>query len=211
MTAATARKLKAVGSSKRSKRLRSVEIALREETQAKWEFADAVYEDVLAQNPDVATPGSVGTTWTGLAAAEEQVYNAHREAGTEVTQSAVHNMFVTRRVWPPEERLPDFASFAVHYELRGKEFRNRRQLIERHAAKSKNGRWSLRDMRRWKSERKPAPMKTFRELFEERVRRAAYQAGKPWHTVKDEDRHTLARVCREIANEIEAGTFGVQA
>lgn len=196
---------------KEPKRLRSVEIALQQETQAQWDFADAIYEDVLAAGgKGVATPFEVGVS-SGLTEAEEQVYNAHRKAGTEVTQSAIHNMFVTRRVWPPEERLPDLASFSVHYELRGKDFRNRRALIEKYAAKSANGRWSLRDMRRWKSERKPAPMKSFRELFEERVRAAAYQAGKPWHTVQEDDRAALAQVCRTIAAEIEAGTFGVKS
>jgi hypothetical protein len=189
--------------------LRSVELAMRRETQLDWEFADAVYGDVLDMLPDEESPSSAAHgVNTGLAAAEDAVHKAHRQAGTEVTRSAIHDMFVTRRVWPPEERRPDLASFQVHYELRGKDFRNRRTLIEKHAAKSSNGRWSWTDVRRWKSERKPAPMKTFRELFEERVRKAAYQAGKPWHTVADGDRFALAAVCRAIAAEIEAGTFG---
>lgn len=186
--------------------LKSVELAIRRETQEDWEFADAVYEDVVENDQGVATPRE-NTSHSGLLAAEEKVYEAHRQAGTEVTPAALHNMFVTRRVWPPEERRPDLASFSVHYELRGKDFPNRKELIEKYAAKSRSGRWSLHDMRRWKSERKPAAFKTFLQLAEERIRRAVHDAGKPWHTVQETDRESIADLLRLIATEIEAGEF----
>lgn len=191
---------------------RSVEIAERRENHDAWELADAIYEDVLSLVPsvEVATSTSQGPD-KGLEVATDSVYDAHRKAGTEIGRTYVRQMFATVRVWPPEQRLPDKASFVVHSELRGKDYPNRREIIERLAARSKTGRVSWSDLRRWKSERKPAAVKTFRQLFEERVRHAALQAGKPWNAVAEDDRAALAAICRAIADEIETGTFGVQS
>ncbi len=190
-------------------RFRSVEMARRHETDT-WALADAVWEDVTSLLPAQAeAKGSAADgVNTGLSAAEDEVYREHRDAGTEVGRNYLHNLYVTRRVWPPGERRPDLAGFNVHFELRGKEYKNRRELIEKHAARSKTGRWSRADLVRWKSERKPQPMKSFRELFEERVRRATFQAAKPWHHLTAEERDMLAKIVRDIANEISDGTFG---
>ncbi len=192
---------------------RSVEIAARHDNRDAWELADAIYEDVSSLLPaDEGIPSSAAHgVKTGLSDAEQAVYDAHREAGTEVGRAYVHNLYVTRRVWPPEERLPEKASFDAHFELRGKDWRNRREIIERLAARSRTGRVSRQQVVIYRSEKKPPALKTFRELFESRVRAVAVQAGKPWHTVAEEDRYALARIMRDIANEIEAGTFGVKA
>lgn len=185
--------------------LRSVALALQQETVT-WEFADAVYDEVLAFEQGVATPSSDQSN-TGLSAAEDKVYEAHRNAGTEKTRSALHNTFVTRRVWPPEERRPELASFSVHYELRGKDYRNRRELIEKYASRSKTGRWSLHDMRRWKSERKPKEFQTFIQIIDGRVRRAVKTSGQPWTLLADTDRQQIADLLRVLAREIEDGVF----
>lgn len=192
--------------------LRSIEIAQRQETRDAWELADAIYEDVLELMPGVVvTAPSFGESGvnTGVHAAQEQVYEAHRKAGTDVGRTYVRAMFATVRVWPEEERLPELASFVVHAELRGKAFPNRRQIIQRLAANSTTGRATWVNLRRWKSEQKPGALKTFQQLFEERVRGAAFRAGKPWNHVTEADRFVLAAVCRDIADEIEAGTFGL--
>lgn len=194
------------------KQFRSVEIAERRENHDAWELADAIFEDVLSLVPDptqVATRVKEGRPAfdSGRRAAEDEVYEAHKKAGTEVGRTYVSQMFDTVRVWPPADRLPDKASFVVHSELRGKDYPNRREIIEKLAAKSDTGRLTWINLRRWKSERKPEPFKTFLQIAEERIRRAVHDAGKPWHTVQADDRAEIVRVIRTIADEIEAETF----
>jgi hypothetical protein len=205
MSAATKPRLQVVG---KTKRFKSVEIAERRENHDAWELADAIYEDILSEVPErqVATRGANDPT-VGIKDAAERVYDAHTAAGTEIGLNYVRQMFDTVRVWPAEDRLPDKASFVVHSELRGKDYPNRREVIQKLAAKSESGRLSWSDLRRWKSERKPTPFKTFLQIAEERIRRAVHDAGKPWHMVAGSDREEIVSVLRTIANEIEAETF----
>jgi hypothetical protein len=187
--------------------LRSVEIAARRENHDAWELADAIYEDVLSLSPDFeVAPQSPGGN-KGLTEAQEYVYDAHRMAGTEIGKSSVAAMFSTVRVWPPDDRLPDKASFVVHSELRGKDYPNRREIIQRLAGESETGRVTWSHLRRWKSEKKPEAFKTFLQIAEERIRRAVHDVGKPWHTVAEGDRAQIVKVIRGIANEIEQETF----
>jgi hypothetical protein len=189
----------------------SVALANRQETVAAWDMADAIYRDVQKQMPgndDASSFGTQGVS-TGLGKAEEIVADAHRKAGTEITQNGVHAHFVTRRAWPPEERLPDIASYAAHYELRGKDYRNRADVLQRLARKSSTGRATRKAVQIWKSERKPPAHRTFLELAERRIRAGVKAAGHPWGHVADGDRATIARMLREIANEIEDRRFGI--
>jgi hypothetical protein len=193
-------------------RFRSVEIAERRENHDAWELADAIYQDVVSLVPDdkklvVATTSSGGLGAAGIKEAEERVYDAHTAAGTEIGRTYLRAMFDTVRVWPPEDRLYEKASFVVHSELRGKDYPNRREVIQRLAAKSDTGRVSWSDLRRWKSERKPARFKTFLQIAEDRIRKAVHDAGKPWHMVAADDRAEIVRIIRTIADEIEAETF----
>jgi hypothetical protein len=191
--------------------LRSVEVAKRQETRDAWELADAIYEDVLSLVPDPAlvATGADGVN-TKVYEAAEQVFEGHRKAGTDVGRTYVRAMFATVRVWPREDRLPELASFVVHAELRGKDWSNRREIIQRLARESKNGRATWVNVRLWKSERKPAAFKTFLQLTDERIRRCVKNAGKPWHLLEDGDREEIAKMLHTIAGEVEAGTFGVQ-
>lgn len=191
-------------------KFRSVEIAERRDNHDAWELADAIYEDVLALIPEsnlvVATTSSGGIA-VGIKEAEEQVYDAHTAAGTEIGRTYLRAMFDTVRVWPQEDRLYEKASFVVHSELRGKDYPNRREIIQKLAAQSATGRLTWVNLRRWKSERKPASFKSFLQLAEDRIRNTVHEVGKPWHTVAESDRHAIAKVLRTIANEIEAETF----
>lgn len=186
---------------------RSVELAKRQDNQDAWALADAIFDDVLSLLPaDVATSAADGVK-TGLSDAETAVYEAHRQAGTEVSRAHVHNLFVTRRVWPPEERLPDKASFIAHFELRGKEWKNRRQILERLAARSRTGRATRHQVIVYRSEKKPPALRTFTQLIDERVRRVVKTSGHPWHLVVDADRQRIADLLRVLAREIETGEF----
>lgn len=161
--------------------LRSVEIATRRENHDAWELADAIYEDVLSliSEPNlVATGFGKGVRMPELKAAQEKIYDEHTKAGTEVGRTYLTAMFDTVRVWPQEDRLYEKASFVVHSELRGKDYPNRREIIQRLAAESKTGRLTWINLRRWKSERKPEAHKTFLQLAEDRIRRAVHDAGK---------------------------------
>jgi hypothetical protein len=185
----------------------SVALARRQETRDAWEMADAVYRDVVSIAPEVATSGASSEN-TGLGKAEERIGNAHRKAGTEVGQTQVHALFVTRRAWPPEERLPKIASFAAHYELRGKDYKNRRVVLERLAKKSSTGHVTRKAVQIWRSERKPPRLRTFLELAEQRIRAGVKSAGNPWGQVAEGDRIAIARMLRQIADEVQAGEFG---
>jgi hypothetical protein len=192
--------------------LRSVEIAKRQETRDAWELADAIYEDVADEMGEKFVPTNFSSGRdSGLEVAIEGVYDAHRKAGTDVGRTYVKAMFATVRVWPPEDRLPELASFVVHAELRGKDYPNRREVIQRLAANSKTGRATWVNLRRWKSERKPQQARSFLELADQRIRRTVNDAGKPWHKVADGDRVAIVQILRQIADEVEAGTFGIQA
>ncbi len=189
--------------------MKSVEIAKRRENHDAWELADAIYEDVMARVPKAVDTAFGQGISTGTRAAEDEVYEAHRKAGTEIGPTYLRAMRQTVEVWPPEDRLIDKASFVVHSEIRGKDYPNRREVIQKLAAKSSTGRVSWSELRRWKSERKPERFRTFLELAEQRIRRAVNDAGKPWHMVADGDRAAIVKTLRTVAAEIEAGTFGV--
>lgn len=189
-------------------KFKSVELARRQDNQDAWALADAIYEDVAGLLPvEVATSTPEVGPANGLKEAEDIVYDAHRAAGTEVTRAYLHNLFVTRRVWPPTERVPDKASFIAHFELRGKEWKNRRQILERLAARSRTGRATRQQVIVYRSEKKPPAFRTFTQLIDERVRRVVKTSGHPWHLVADGDRQQIADLLRTLAREIEDGEF----
>lgn len=185
---------------------RSVELAKRQEVDS-WALADAVREDVHAVWPQDREHSRSHGINTGLTAAEDAVYAQHEEARTDISRSYLHDLFRTAEVWPPEERRTEIATFSAHYELRGQQWRNRGAVLERLARKSATGRVAQRQVRVWKSEQNPPALRTFLQLVEQRVRSSLKAAAAPWHTVKDGDRTAIARILREIANEVEDGTF----
>jgi hypothetical protein len=190
-------------------KFKSVELAKRQDNQDAWALADAVFDDVIGLLPPdaMASGAPENSANSGLNDAENAVFDAHRQAGTEVSRSYLHNLFVTRRVWPPEERLPDKASFNAHFDLRGKDWKNRRQILERLAARSRTGRATRHQVKVYISEKRPPEFRTFIQLIDKRVRAVVKTSGHPWHLVADVDRERIADLLRTLAHEIESGEF----
>lgn len=193
------------------KTFRSVEIAKRAETDS-WALADAVFEDLAALRPDLALETSrADGVKTGLTEAESEIADALTKEGLDYAKTYVHDLFVTSRAWPPEERL-ESASFNAHYLLRSKTYdRNRKQILERLERKSRTGKVTGQAVQIYISERKPKHTWTFIALVDRRVRASLKGAAQPWHLVADEDRERIADLLRTIAKEVEDGTFPKKA
>jgi hypothetical protein len=192
----------------RRKKLRSIEVFRRAEATA-WEKAEAIYAD-LADRVDVEDSRSHGVN-TGLGDAEDEVHSSLVAEGLDVSRSYLHQLYITRRAWPSEERIAQ-ASFEAHYLLRSQTYdKNRKQALERLSRKSKTGKVTAHAVKVWISERKPPHQKTFLQLVEERVRGSVKGAASPWHLVTEEDRQAIAEIVIRIGREVADGTFPAKA
>ncbi len=185
--------------------LRSVEVAKQSERN-NWDLADAILEDIHDLNPDLTQVRSHGVH-TGRTDAERELHDAMAAAGVaDFTPVYLHNLYVTARAWPPEDRNEQ-ATFRAHYLLRSQTYdRNRKQVLER-LAKNKSGRVNQLHVQVWISEHKPRQSYTFLQLVERRIRGSVKGAAAPWHLLADSDRQQIADILRNVAREVEDGTF----
>lgn len=190
--------------------LRSVEVAKQAERN-NWDLADAIFDDIGSINETLTQvrvsdgrPSSAGPA--GLTAAEKAVHEAMVEAGvSDFTPAYLHNLFVTAMAWPAEDRN-DNATFRAHYLLRSQTYnRNRKQILERLGRGGKKV--TQLKVQVWISEHKPRQSYTFLQLVERRIRGSVKGAAAPWHLLADSDRQQIADILRNVAREVEDGTF----
>ena len=98
--------------------LRSVEVAQQVEADS-WQLANAIFEDVAELMPDRNVPGHTVSRRV-LGTAEDEIHRQMRNANIDISRNYVHDLYVTRHSWPPEERIAQ-ASFSAHYLLRSQD------------------------------------------------------------------------------------------
>ncbi len=185
--------------------LRSVAVAKQAERN-NWDLADAILEDIHDLDPNLAQARFVGHS-TGLTETEKRLHEEMTAAGVaDLAPSYLHQLYVTARAWPNEDRNEQ-ATFRAHYLLRSQTYdRKRVQILER-LAKNKAGRVTQLNVQVWISEHKPRQSYTFLQLVERRIRGSVKGAAAPWHLLADSDRQQIADILRNVAREVEDGTF----
>lgn len=174
----------------------------------RWQFSDDVQEAV----DDIARPETVSGLARGNRHQDSGFYRAIDEVNSHIKKAGVLvigrdsivGAYKTAQAWPPDTRVEN-ATYWAHYELRAKEYdRNRQTALRKLATRGKVG---PKDVRLWKSSRKPTVVTPFLTQVENRVR-LALKRGVVWNQLGEGDRQEIVRVLYAIAGEVERGTFG---
>lgn len=197
---------------------RVVDVALRmqeHEEVDRWEFADDVAEAVEeqmdgteAQNRFVLRePGAK----TGINKALDKVRDEIRDAGAPdvASKETVRGAFWTATAWPVEERVQG-ANYWAHYELRAKEYDGQRSaILKRLVARSTDGRVGTKDVRLWKSDRRPADLTSRDEKLDRRLRTAlrGWASPQKFTQLAVDEQQGAAKTLYRLAREVETGEF----
>jgi hypothetical protein len=204
---ATASKLTLVDGPQKT--FRSVEVAKKAERD-NWALADAILQDIHDLNPALTQVRADGVN-TGRTEAEKMLHEEMTAAGVaDFTPAYLHNLYVTSRAWPPEDRIEQ-ATFRAHYLLRSQTYDKKRKAVLERLAKKSKGRVNQLAVQVWISEHKPRQQYTFLQLVERRIRGSVKGAAAPWHLVAEDDRQAIAAILHRVAAEVEDGTFPKKA
>lgn len=176
----------------------------------RWDFADDVHEAINDERgPETVSGPRQGNqhSMSGFYRAVDKVNDSLRKAQvTSVGRSSIVGAYATAEAWPEEDRV-EGANYWAHYELRGRDYTNRKQVLERLVEKT-DGPVGTPRVRLWKSDQKHEKTVPFLDQVERGVRGFLKRKGNPWDRVADDDRQQIARMLRAVAAEIAAGEFG---
>jgi hypothetical protein len=176
----------------------------------RWEFADDVREavDALAESQNGFETRGMGPAAQGFYAAIDEVNSALTDAGIiTVGRQSIVGAYTTAKAWPAEDRV-EGATYWAHYELRGRDWDNRRaRVLRRLLTESSRGRVGPQIVRTWKASVRPADLTPFLDKVERRLRSAIHAATKPWNQVAEDDRQEIGRILRRLADEVQTGEF----
>jgi hypothetical protein len=175
----------------------------------RWQFSD----DVLEAVEDISRPETVSGLHKGNRHEDSGFYQAIDEVNGHIKKAGVISVgrdsivgaYKTAQAWPQDTRVEN-ATYWAHYELRGKEYEQSRQRALRRLVAGQ-GRVGPKDVRLWKSSRKPTVVTPFLTQIENRVR-AALKRGVVWNQLADGDRAEIVRILYALAGEVERETFG---
>lgn len=179
----------------------------------RWEFSSDVAEAVDAVMAGVQNRFELvgrGQRHPGFNEALDKVNGEITKAGVlSVGRQSIVGAYTTAKAWPQESRV-EGATYWAHYELRAKDYDQRRNsILSGLVRKSRDGRIGPKDVRLWRSNLRQPDMTPRDEKLEKGLRSALRRWATPqaFRQLHQDEQAAAVKILRRLAGEIELGEF----